>query len=202
MGREVHVVQTGTANLASVLAGLKRAGATPILTTEAEKIRRASHVVVPGVGAFAASMAALREHGLVDDLRRRLQDGQQATLGICMGLQLFCERSEESPDCLGMGAVPGVVRRFPASVRVPQLGWNEVTVQPHQTHRFIVPGYAYFAHSYRLTDLPPGWSATLTTHGEPFVSALERGPMLLCQFHPELSGNFGARLLTRWLGET
>ena len=195
---EVAVLKTGTANLASVIAACERLGATPQLVTNAEAVAQARHLIVPGVGAFGACMAALQAMGVVDALRQRLQDADQPTLAVCMGLQLFCQGSEESPGVRGVGAVHGVVRRFGGDdVRVPQLGWNDV--RPQGGCQILVPGMAYFAHSYRLTDAPAGWHAALTNHGGLFVSGLERGPVLLCQFHPELSGDYGAALLGRWL---
>ena len=119
-------------------------------------------------------------------------------MGICLGMQLFAEASEESPGEAGLGIVPGTAERFrSADIRIPQLGWNEVI--PQTGCRLLQPGHAYFANSYRLAQVPAGWHGALTTHGEPFVAAFERGPVLACQFHPELSGAWGRALLTRWL---
>jgi imidazole glycerol phosphate synthase glutamine amidotransferase subunit len=184
------------ANTASVLAGLTRAGATPRLGADPEEVRRAERVVLPGVGAFAAAMQALGERGLVEPLRERLRQGRP-TLGICLGLQILCEASEESPGVAGLGVAPGAVGRFPGGVRVPQLGWNRVV--PDCPSRFLVPGFAYFANSYRLVEPPPGWIAAFTDHGGPFVAAMEKGDVLACQFHPELSGAWGLELLRSWL---
>ena len=197
MSKIVHVVRTGTANLASVLVALKRVGAEPHVTHDPAEVAQAERLLVPGVGTFGASMEALRKHGLEQPLLERVQEGRRATLGICVGLQLFCQSSAESPGALGMGAVHGVLRRFGTHVRVPQLGWNEV--RPQGGTQLVTSGYAYFAHSYRLEEVPAGWHGSTTDHGGVFVSALERGPMLLCQFHPELSGAYGLALLGRWM---
>lgn len=197
---KVHVVRTGTANLASVLAALKRAGADPELTHDASQLATASRVVLPGVGAFAAAIDTLRAHRLEDALRSRIEAGHP-TLAICLGLQLFAEHSEESPGARGLGLIPGGATRFPSTVRVPQLGWN--SVEPDPGSGFVTAGYAYFANSYRLLQAPSGWRAAWTDHGGRFVSAIERGAVLACQFHPELSGAWGAALIHRWLrGET
>lgn len=193
---KVVVVRTGTANLASVLAGLHRAGATVEVTTDAAQVRDADRVVLPGVGAFGAAMARLREHDLVPTLRERIQAGRP-TLGICLGMQVLAAESEESPGVPGLGVLDAVVRRFPAGPRVPQLGWNLVV--PGDGARLLAPGHAYFANSYRLASIPPGWSGALAEHGGPFVAAIERGVVLACQFHPELSGPWGQALLARWL---
>ena len=193
---KVLVVGTGTANTASVLAGLRRVGAEPELSHDCDALRKARHVVLPGVGAFAAAQSKLAEHGLIEMLKERVRNNH-ATMGICLGLQLFCESSEESPGVEGLGLVSGHITRFPESVRVPQLGWNKVS--PSLACKFLVEGYAYFANSYRLLDSPEGWGCALTEHAESFVSAFERGNILACQFHPELSGEYGLTLIKRWL---
>jgi imidazole glycerol phosphate synthase glutamine amidotransferase subunit len=193
---EVLVVETGTANLASVLAALERAGARPQTTTSAAEIERAGAVVLPGVGAFRAAMDRLRAAGLTGPLAARVRDGR-SLLAICLGMQLLAESSDESPGVAGLGVVTGHLRRFDAAVRVPQLGWNRVEPQPGC--RLIEPGSAYFANSYVVDAVPDGWSAAASEHGGRFVSALERGPVLACQFHPELSGAWGHALISRWL---
>jgi imidazole glycerol phosphate synthase glutamine amidotransferase subunit len=197
------VVRTGTANLASVLAALHRAGVQPEVTTDPARVAGARQVVLPGVGAFGACMARLGEAGLIGPLRERVQAGRPL-LAVCLGLQVLARASEESPGVEGLGVVPMTVRRFrPAEgsgLRVPQLGWNAVT--PAAGARLLQPGYAYYANSYRLEAIPDGWTGALSDHGGPFVAALERGPLLACQFHPELSGGWGQALLERWLSAT
>lgn len=190
------MVPTGTANLASVLVGLERAGATPRLVRSAQEIGRAPRVVLPGVGAFAAAMRRLQADGAAAVLAERILAGHP-TLAVCVGLQLLCEASEEGPGVSGLGVLPVRVSRFPATVRVPQLGWNRV--EPEAACRLLTPGHAYFANSYRLAVVPPGWRAAFADHGGRFVAALERGAILACQFHPELSGLWGQELLKRWL---
>ncbi|MBK8481108.1 MAG: imidazole glycerol phosphate synthase subunit HisH [Proteobacteria bacterium] len=198
----VQVVRTGVANIASVLAGLRRLGAEPTLTEDPRAVAEARAVVLPGVGAFGAGMERLREAKLEGVLRERVAAGQP-TLAVCLGLQLLCEGSEESPGVAGLGVLPSTVRRFspaaqgPQPVRVPQLGWNEVL--PQAEDGLLERGFAYFANSYRLDSAPPGWAWARSEHGGPFVAALERGAVLACQFHPELSGPWGAALLGRWL---
>ena len=191
------VIRTGTANTASVLAGLARAGAEPELTHDAATIRAAAYVVLPGVGAFAAGMTALQQAGLQEVIAERIR-ADRPTLGICLGLQLLAEGSEESPDVPGLGVLTGRASRFGDHVPVPQLGWNAVT--PGDGCRLLTDGYAYFANSYRLLEVPDGWAAATTDHGGRFVAAVERGAVLACQFHPELSSAWGSALLKRWLG--
>lgn len=195
--KEVVVVRTGTANMASVLSGLRRAGATVRLTEDPDDVAHAGHLMVPGVGAFGATLAELRHLGLADVLRARVAAGAKPTLGICMGMQLFCQSSEESPGVVGLGAVPVDVRRFDNSVHVPQLGWNQVDTDPGC--RLLQPGFAYFANSYHLPSTPKDWPTAYSTHGRRFVAATEHNNVLLCQFHPELSGPWGIALMRRWL---
>ena len=194
---EVLVVSTGVANVASVVAGLYRAGGIPRLTDEAREVVRADRVVLPGVGAFAAGMRRLREAGLGAALRERVAAGG-ATLAICLGLQLLCDGSQEDAGCDGLGVLPGYVSRFPESASIPHLGWNRI--EPNPDCRLLRSGYAYFANSFRLADGPAGWSTAHAEHGGRFVAAVEKAGVLACQFHPELSGRWGTELLRRWLG--
>ena len=118
------------------------------------------------------------------------------TLAICLGLQLLCRSSAESPCVRGLGVVDADVDAL-RGARVPQFGWNDVTPAPGCS--LVEPGFAYFANSYALRAAPEGWAASMAKHGEPFVAAVERGALLACQFHPELSGLWGDLLLRRWL---
>ena len=164
-------------------------------STPPEVVRDAEQLVLPGVGAFGAGMARLTELGLVEPLRERLGD-ERPTLVVCLGLQLLCAASEESPGVAGLGIFDLTVGRFEKAPIVPQLGWN--LVKPSEGCRLLEEGYAYFANSYRITEPPPGFHAAHAHHGERFVAAFERGPVLACQFHPELSGAWGQALLARW----
>jgi imidazole glycerol phosphate synthase glutamine amidotransferase subunit len=194
----VLVVDTGTANLASMLAALRRAGARPEATTDPERIASAPRLVLPGVGAFGAGMERLTGVGAAEAIAERVR-ARRPFLGVCLGLQLLCETSEESPGVRGLGVLSAAVTRFTAR-RVPQLGWNQVV--PSSSCRLLEEGHAYFANSYRLESAPDGWHGAMSDHGGPFVAALERGAQLCCQFHPELSGTWGLALLRRWLEAT
>ena len=195
-GIPVAVVRTGTANLASVLAGLRRAGADPAVADSPEDLEGAGRIVLPGVGAFGAAMQTLEESGMREAVRRWFADGRPA-LAVCLGLQLLGTGSEESPGIEGLGVAGVRAGRFGEEVRVPQLGWNRI--EPDGGSRLLEEGYAYFANSYRWETVPEGWTAAWSDHGGPFVAAIERGPVVACQFHPELSGNWGQDLLARWL---
>lgn len=195
MTPEVLIVPTGTANIASVMAAFERLGARPRVTADLRLLERADRIVLPGVGTFAAAADRLDQLGLREVLRERL-GASRPTLAICLGLQLLCTASEESPGTRGLGVIQETVTRFPASLRAPQFGWNRVTPVDSD---LIEPGHAYFANTYRLAAIPPGWAGALTDYGGNFASALERGAVLACQFHPEVSGDYGHRLLSRWL---
>ncbi len=194
----VAIIRTGTANLASVVAAFERLGCEARITTDAALVASAPLVVLPGVGAFGAGMAALRASGLDRAVIDRAASAQPL-LAVCLGLQMLCEASDESPGVAGLGIVRGRVTRLAESrgVRVPQLGWNTVT--PTRGAGLIAPGNAYFANSFKLDQVPQSWEGGETTHGSSFVAAIVRGNLLACQFHPELSGPWGAALLARWV---
>lgn len=193
------IIPTGTANLASVLAAFRRLGVDLVPAYSAEEVDAAERVVLPGVGTFGAAADRIEETGLTDALRRRVAAGTP-TLAVCVGMQFLASSSEESPGAAGLGAVEGPISRFDADLIVPQLSWGQV--MPDPASRLVEPGWAYFANSYRLTEAPDGWASSTATYGKPFVAALERDGVLACQFHPELSGLWGADLLQRWLDAT
>lgn len=193
--REILMVPTGTANLASVAAAFERLAVRPRLCADPKQLAQAERVVLPGVGTFAAAARRIDELGLREVLRERIQVGR-ATLGICLGMQLLCADSEESPGAAGLAVVEQSVTAFAGDLRVPQVGWNRVTPVGSD---LLEPGYAYFVNSYRLTEMPVGWAGATTDYGGTFVCALQRGAVLACQFHPEISGSYGAALLSRWL---
>lgn len=192
--RTVTIVRTGVANTASVIAAVERCGCACRLSEHAAEVGDAEILVLPGVGAFSAGMESLHRAGLVDALRERIAQNRPS-LAICLGLQLLAAESQEAPGVPGLGLIDAQVQRFASGVRVPQFGWNSVETGGG----LVEPGFAYFANSYRLTDAPPGWQVSWSEHGGRFVAAMQRGAVLACQFHPELSGPWGAALLRRWL---
>jgi imidazole glycerol-phosphate synthase subunit HisH len=192
----VTIVPTGTANIASVRAAFRRLGVDPVDAATPDDVATADRVVVPGVGSFGAAMGAIETRHMAAPLRARIGD-DRPTLAVCVGMQLLAPASDESRGAAGLGMVTGTVSRFPETVRVPQLGWNEV--EPCAGSRYLSPGWAYFANSYRFDLPPPGWRVATADHGGVFVAAMERGSVLAVQFHPELSGGWGAEVLTRWL---
>jgi imidazole glycerol phosphate synthase glutamine amidotransferase subunit len=195
----ISIVPTGTANIASVKAAFRRLGLEPVEVVDGEDVALADRVVLPGVGTFGAAVKAV-ERGEVDQaLRSRIEEGRP-TLAICVGMQLLAETSEESDGIEGLGIVHEPVTRFPGSLRVPQLGWNQV--EPDSLSRLVKPGWAYFANSFRIERPPAGWVTSGTDYGGRFTSAMERGDVLALQFHPELSGKWGASVLQSWIDAT
>jgi imidazole glycerol-phosphate synthase subunit HisH len=208
MRNRVVVLDYGFGNIRSAQRALQRAGADVVVTADRDAALSADGLVVPGVGAFAACMAGLRAVRGDMIIGRRLAGGR-SVLGICVGMQvLFDEGVEHGERTEGCGEWPGVVRRLDAPV-LPHMGWNTVEPPP-QSRLFagISDGTRfYFVHSYAATALPLPEShrmiapmITWATHGEPFIAAVENGPLCATQFHPEKSGDAGAALLINWLG--
>ena len=198
MPPKIQIINTGVANIRSLQAAFDRIEAPWSLTEDAATIESASHVVLPGVGAFAAAVSAIDGLGLRDAICNRLEQSDKPTLCICLGLQMLCTESEESPGKLGLGILDAKIERFSNDVAVPQLGWNAVV--PHEScteHKFET-GEAYFANSFRMGTPPEGWNYATTDYDGGFVSSVWRGKTLACQFHPELSGKWGQTLLKGW----
>ncbi|MAC20813.1 MAG: imidazole glycerol phosphate synthase subunit HisH [Phycisphaerae bacterium] len=197
--RSVGIVDTGIANVESILMAFRRIGVEATRVRSALEITDVPGLVLPGVGRFGSGMAALERDGLVEAIRSRVSNGQ-ATLAICLGLQLLAEGSDESPGVRGIGVIGSTIRRLPPGPVRPHLGWNRVEPDPVGGSTGVIDsGAAYFANGFALTEVPPGWRAAWTSDGGRFVAAIERGGIVACQFHPEISGSFGRDLLSRWV---
>jgi glutamine amidotransferase len=196
MAGPVAIIDSGGANIASLLFALKRLGFDANLTTDTDVIRSADRVILPGVGAAADAMQRLRDSGLVDVIRAL----RQPVLGICLGMQLLADASEEEDvDCLGI--IPGVVRRLPVAegFPVPNMGWCQVT---RVAHAPLLDGiedgsHFYFVHSYALP--PSEFTLAIAEHAEAFSAVIGRNNFVAAQFHPERSSADGARLLRNFL---
>lgn len=195
---DVVLIDSGGANIGSVQYALERLGVNARLTANADTIAAADRVILPGVGAAGAGMARLRELELVEVVRGL----SQPLLGICLGMQLLFESSEENDtQCLGM--IPGRVRKLDGAegIRVPHMGWN--ALQPRRADPLLAEistgAQAYFVHSF-AAPVSENTLAT-ATHGEEFSAIVRRGRCWGAQFHPERSAGVGARLLENFLSE-
>jgi imidazole glycerol-phosphate synthase subunit HisH len=201
----VAVADTGSGNLRSVEKALATAGAAVVVTSDAEALARADKVVVPGQGAFGGCVAGLDRGG--GALREAVLDAIGAGkpyLGICLGLQVLFEASEEDPTCRGLGVFPGRVRRFvdTPGLKIPHMGWNQTRRGPARTDVLSTTpdgSYFYFVHSYYPVPGRPEDNALSSEHGVPFCAAVARDNVFACQFHPEKSQAAGLALLRRFV---
>ena len=192
------LIDYGAGNLRSVANALAAAGCDDLaITADPDAVARADRIVLPGVGAFGACAAALRAiPGMVEALDRRVRQEAAPFLGVCVGMQLMADAGEEMGTHAGLGWVRGRVSRIDAAppAKVPHMGWNDVV--PTTGHPLLVPGEAYFLHSYAFT----GDDVLATTdHAGPVTAAIGRDNMLGVQFHPEKSQAYGLALLKRFL---
>jgi glutamine amidotransferase len=191
------LVDYGIGNLRSVEKALVTVGADVCLTSDADQILAADKVVLPGVGAFGDGMAGLRARGLVEALTAVVAR-ETPFLGICVGMQLLFEASDELGDHKGLGFLSGTVRRFPiAGLKIPQTGWNQLLpARENPLLRGLSPGsYAYFNHSFYCDPAEAGDVAAHTEYGVRYASVIGRGPLYGVQFHPEKSQSVGLAIL-------
>jgi glutamine amidotransferase len=200
--RPVAIVDYGMGNLRSVQKAFERLGHAAEVTRDAGRIGEAPAVVLPGVGAFGACMTNLTSLGLVEPVRHAITRGRPF-LGICLGMQLLFDESEEFGPVAGLGVLPGRVVRFPpnAERKVPHMGWNTLRVlRPTPALAGLDDGaYVYFVHSYYPVPADPAVIATTTPYGVEFASSVVRDNVFACQFHPEKSQRVGLRLLDNFV---
>ncbi len=194
-GPLIAVLDYGIGNLRSAQKALEKVGADARLTSDHGLIRDADAVVLPGVGAFGACMAALHATGMAREAIDAAGSGRPF-LGICVGMQLLYEGSEESPDVPGLGVLPGTLRRLPDTVKRPQMQWNALDVRrPSALFRTVDdPVWVYFVHSY-AADAHADFVVATCDYGGPVAAAVERGALWATQFHPEKSGGTGLEIL-------
>jgi len=191
----VAVLDYEIGNLRSAQKALQHLGADARLTADAGLVRAADAVVLPGVGAFGRCMDAVRAHGLEPLVHESVERGVPF-LGICIGMQMLFDASEESPGATGLGVLPGTVRLLPGTVKRPQMQWNvlERRGDPALLQGVPDPAWAYFVHSY-AADTDDGLVTATCDYGGPVVAAVERGSVWATQFHPEKSGRTGLAVL-------
>jgi len=194
----IAIIDYGMGNLRSVCKAFEAVGHEAIVTRDAAVIKSAAHVVLPGVGAFGDCMANLRRFDLIEPIRSTIQTGKPF-LGICLGLQLLFTESEEFGLHHGLGITQGRVRKFNLEphLKVPHIGWNQVHVQRECPLFDDIPNGSewYFVHSYFVEPADASITATITTYGISFASAIWKDNVVACQFHPEKSQLVGLRLL-------
>ena len=211
---EVTVIDYGVGNLLSVSRALEHCGARVTITSDSAEILTSARVVLPGVGAFADGMAALRAKGL-DTLVHQVAVAGTPLLGICLGMQMLFDESEEFGPTAGLGLIPGRVMQIPAKTttgephKIPHIGWNEL-VLPAQSDAWqnglladIEPGEAvYFVHSFMAVPASPEFRlADCSYGGIPISAAVQRDNVMGCQFHPEKSGEVGLKILRSFISQ-
>ncbi len=200
---ELTIVDLGLGNLHSVARGVERAGALPRVTSDPDVVARASRLLVPGQGAFRDGAAAIAGE-LGEAIRAHLR-ADKPYLGICLGMQLLFERSDEAPGAQGFGWFAGEVRRLvpTAERKVPHMGWNTVT----STHPLLEDplldrqAWFYFVHGFHCVPEDSALTVATVDYGAPLCAAVGAGALFACQFHPEKSGPRGQRLLERFIAE-
>ncbi len=194
----IAIIDYDAGNICSVENALKALGLEAKVTRDPQEILQADRVILPGVGAFGDAMEKLHRFGLVDVIRQCVAQGTPF-LGICLGLQLLFEESEESPGVQGLGILPGKIIRIPegGGRKIPHIGWNDLTCKEDSKLFAGLPAesYVYFVHSYYLQAGDPDIVAATTEYGPVIHAAVERDNVFACQFHPEKSGDVGMRIL-------
>jgi imidazole glycerol-phosphate synthase subunit HisH len=216
----IAIVDVCSGNLRSVERALEKVGAKVVVTRDPEAVRRADKVVVPGQGAFGVFMRGLVERGLNEALREAIASGRPY-LGICLGLQVLFDESEEQGPCAGLGVIPGkVVKLAPSAaaeraqgaagraqgaIKVPHMGWNRVHATPGRSVReplldgVPIGAHVYFVHSYHAVPANPSLVALQADHGIAITAAIRQDNLFACQFHPEKSQTVGLQILRNFV---
>jgi imidazole glycerol-phosphate synthase subunit HisH len=197
----IAIIDYGMGNLKSVTNALEKLGADAVVTRDKKAIDGAQAIILPGVGAFGKCIENLEGFGLLAFLKEKIGEGKRY-LGICLGMQVLFESSEETPGIAGMGVIKGTVPRFTGDEKVPHMGWNSIEiVQNSPIFEGIKSGeHFYFVHSYYCAPTDPKAVATTTPYGgREFCSSIKSGNIFACQFHPEKSQRAGLRLLQNFI---
>ena len=194
----IGIIDYDAGNLRSVEKALQYLGKEVIVTRDSKLIRQADKVILPGVGAFGDAMTKLKEYQL-DTLIKETADSGKPFLGICLGLQLLFEESEESPGVKGLGILKGKIKRIPEKegLKVPHIGWNSLQLEHNGRLFRNIPenSYVYFVHSYYLEAQDPEIVKASTEYGVHIHASVEKDNIFACQFHPEKSSEIGLQIL-------
>jgi len=198
----IAVIDYDAGNIKSVIKAMEFLGADCVLTRDKEEILKADKVILPGVGCFKDAMDNLHKYGLVEVIKEFIASGKPF-LGICLGLQLLFDDSEESPGVKGLGILKGSCKRFPDSLglKVPEIGWNSLSF-PKESRIFkgiSECAFVYFVHSYYLEAQDLNTVAAVSEYGIPFHAAVEQENVFACQFHPEKSSDTGLKILKNFI---
>ena len=201
----IAIVDYDMGNLHSVCKGLEKAGATPKITDSPKELERADAVVLPGVGAFDPAVQHLRSRGLVEPIKKVIASGKPF-LGICLGLQILFDGSEEGKEP-GLGIVAGTVRRFAnePEIKIPHMGWNQLEITQLQSQlwqQLPFQPWVYFVHSYYVDPVDAQIRAATVTHGSQRVTAaIAQNNLMAVQFHPEKSSTIGLQILSNFVAQ-
>jgi glutamine amidotransferase len=201
----IGIIDYGMGNIHSVRKALEAAGAKTVVTNNAVVLGRCSKIVLPGVGAFRDAMAALRKNGLIAVINHSIKQGKYF-LGICLGMQLIFDGSEEAPGCVGLSLIKGQVVRFTAKpgLKVPHMGWNSLEKTETRTGGQLLAGcrdksFVYFCHSYYPKPQSGSVICATASHGKPFAAMVQQGSIFGLQFHPEKSQAVGLRIMRNFV---
>lgn len=194
----IAIIDYGAGNLQSVKKAFDFIGAESVITNDPEVILSADKILLPGVGSFGDAMDSMEKNGLVETVKECALSGKPF-LGICLGLQLLFEESEESPGVKGLGIFKGKIKKFSSDMglKIPHIGWNSLEIKQNDTLFKDIPenAYVYFVHSYYLHAEDENDIATVTNYGIDFHSAVGKNNVFATQFHPEKSGDVGLQIL-------
>ena len=198
----IAIIDYDAGNLKSVEKALIKVGAEPVVTRDAKVIEQADKVILPGVGAFGEAMEKLKSFDLIEPIYKVVEQGKPF-LGICLGLQLLFEYSEEKEGCKGLCLLKGGIKRIPDApgLKVPHMGWNSLKVADNAKLFRNLPEdpYVYFVHSYYLQAEEPDIVAATTEYGVTIHASVEKDNVFACQFHPEKSGEVGLAILKNFV---
>lgn len=200
----IAVIDYGVGNLFSVEKALSAVGAEVEVTRDGARIQSAEKILLPGVGAFGDCMKNLEATGLIPLLKEEAEKGKPL-LGICVGLQILFEGSEESPGVSGLGILPGMVRKIHApGLKIPHMGWNSLAVKERAGlwEGLGDSPYVYFVHSYHAVPEDPAIITATASYGEELTAAVANGNILATQFHPEKSGDVGLKILQNFVSQS
>ena len=195
----VAIIDYGAGNLHSVKNALDFLGADSVITKDKDEILSADHVILPGVGSFGDAMECINNSGLYEVIKKAA-DGSRPFLGICLGLHLLFDESEESPGVKGLGILPGKVIKIPdCGLKIPHIGWNNIEISKESRILPTESEFMYFVHSYYINPQNSDVVSSYTTYGDKLGVSIERGNVFAVQFHPEKSGEAGLNILKKFI---